>query len=470
MKTIKSKLVVWNFLVIVAALIIFQASVYFLVKQILYDEIDDELAIECRETAEMLVRSESLEAFTHISKWEEYEHTRVYDHAVYIQIARADGTVWLQSHNLEKTGLVLPVDFEGPDVVHRDFSIDNRPFRFAGLVVEKDDAPIAILSLIHPLDNFENAISQFLWTFLIVSPFCVGAALSGIWLIARRSLTPLARITTTAENIIESGNPDHRIEKSEADVELKELTDTLNHMFETLHASFERTKSFTGAASHELRTPLTAMRGHIEVTLSRARTDAEYRDVLRSVLDEVIKMSQITDNLLFLARADSQPSRLPMTIVRLDKLIDENLKTLLPLCEPKNLTCTTRIDGEIEVVGNKNLLIQLLTNLIGNAVKYNRENGSIEIALSRQNGKAVLEIADSGIGIPEEEIGRIFERFYRVDKTRSRAFGGSGLGLSIVDWIIREHNGTITVVSELHRGSRFITELPIAQIDASTLG
>ena len=281
----------------------------------------------------------------------------------------------------------------------------------------------------------------------------------------RKSLQLLDEIATTAQKIdaenlspklvATSGAQRPRFEVPPTGDELSRLASTLNDMIDRLERSLRQIRQFTADASHELRTPLTVIRGQTEVILRKERAAEEYRQVLESNLEEMEWMSRIVDNLLTLSRADVGQLQIEVNPVQLKRLVLEAYEECNVLAGEKKLSvCLDKIE-EALVYGDEMWLRQVLLNLIDNAVKYTPEGGKIWLSLEVDGGYAKLTVRDTGIGIPEEDLPRIFNRFYRVDKARSRQIGGSGLGLSIVRWIVNAHKGHVEVTSRLGEGSCF---------------
>jgi signal transduction histidine kinase len=206
---------------------------------------------------------------------------------------------------------------------------------------------------------------------------------------------------------------------------------------------------------------LTVMRGEIELALRSTQTPGEYRTVLESSLEEILRMTSITDNLLLMAKAEQGTLDVHLSEVNLQNLVDELFEDSEVLAEQKHIAVSLQENAPITLVGDKDRLRQLFLNLVDNAIKYTPEGGTVTLAARRQNGTALFQVQDTGIGIPPEEIEKIFDRFYRVDKARSRERGGTGLGLSIAKWIAELHRGTITVTSEVNKGSTFTVSLPL---------
>jgi signal transduction histidine kinase len=252
-----------------------------------------------------------------------------------------------------------------------------------------------------------------------------------------------------------------RIPEEGVDDEIGNLISTFNAMIARLDTSFEQMKQFSGDASHELRTPLTVIRTQLETALNARESNAETKAIIAHCLDEAIRMSGIIENLLLLAKSDAGQVQIHTDKVNLQELINETYEESIILASEKSITVLLPTADAATVRGDGQRLRQMLLNLIDNAIKYSRQNGLISLSLTREGQRARIVVADNGIGIPEGEIGRIFDRFYRVDRARSRELGGAGLGLSISRWIVAAHGGTISVHSELNKGSEFIVDLPV---------
>ncbi len=220
---------------------------------------------------------------------------------------------------------------------------------------------------------------------------------------------------------------------------------------------------FTADASHELKTPICAMRGEAEVLLSKERKAEEYQEGLAHFTEQFDHLNQMINDLILLSKFDSSQVELKMTPLRLDLLVKDICNFFQILVEQKGLTLEMNATQEMTVMGDKVRLQQLFTNLIDNAIKYTPE-GIIRVTLEKNQENVLVKVSDTGIGIPEQEREKIFKRFYRVDKSRSRETGGVGLGLSIAEWIAHAHHGRIEVDSELNQGSTFTVYLPIQKV------
>jgi heavy metal sensor kinase len=258
---------------------------------------------------------------------------------------------------------------------------------------------------------------------------------------------------------IEAEDLSQRIETGDSNDELGRLARVLNDMLTRLESSFTAVRYFSADAAHELRTPLTILKGEIEVALRAPRPDEEYRRVLRSCLEEVDRLSALVQDLLFLARSDSGNMQVGKTPVNLSDVVNDVALQLRALAETTGVTFVVAASTPAWIEGNESMLFRLVFNLGENAVKYTPADGKVEIVLQPDARDAILEVRDTGPGIPPEEQERIFARFYRGDPARSR--GGTGLGLALARSIVLLHRGRIAVESTAGQGSRFRVVLPL---------
>jgi len=242
------------------------------------------------------------------------------------------------------------------------------------------------------------------------------------------------------------------------DDEVGRLATTFDTMLAQLDDAFRRERQFTSDASHELRTPLAAMQTILNSTMTRRRTPAEYEQALTDLSAEIHRMRTLIEELLHLARRDSDHSTFNYEPVDLSLLLDDVLDSLYPLAEKKGLGFTRKIEKHIVVTGDRDALVRLFANVLGNAIKYTQTGGIIVLASTRQNLCEIV-IQDSGIGISTEHLPHIFDRFYRVEHARSTE--GTGLGLSIALEIARTHNGDIHIDSIVGKGTTVTIQLPV---------
>jgi signal transduction histidine kinase len=294
--------------------------------------------------------------------------------------------------------------------------------------------------------------STFAWQLALAGAIVLVAGLAGGSLLSAYLLRPLTAMATAA-NHLSILNLSQRIPVEVIDVELQ--------------AVFEQLSRFTADASHELRTPLAVIRSHAQLALARPRSAEEYRQALETCLQATGRMSAIVDGLLMLARADAGKLGLKKESVALAELVDDAAKLVRPLAESREIGLTLELSPMI-VPGDREALTRIVSNLLANAVQYNRPKGQVCLRLSASTGAAVLTVADTGLGIPTADQPHIFERFYRVDKSRSRQqkaggheAGGTGLGLAICRSLVEAHGGRIECESMEDVGTTFRVRLPL---------
>jgi heavy metal sensor kinase len=283
-------------------------------------------------------------------------------------------------------------------------------------------------------------------------------AVLGGGMLVRRGLRPLEEMASVAEGIT-ARRLDQRLALRAPPREVERLAGTFNAMLDRLHAAFEAQRRFVADASHELRTPLTTIRGRSEVLLLSPTLDAETREGLVMIRDEAGRMGRLVANLLLLARGD-EGRTIDQRPVELDVLLLEVARQARALAQGVSVTISH--EDQALVRGDADLLKQLLLNLVDNALTYTPPGGQVALALSVADGQARLAVRDTGPGIPPAEVARIFERFYRLDRARSRRSGGAGLGLAIARWIAEAHGGHIEVESTVGQGSTFTVVLPLS--------
>jgi heavy metal sensor kinase len=331
--------------------------------------------------------------------------------------------------------------------------------RIISTPVYKNGKLTEIIQLGTHLYFVKQNLAHFKNNILTVLPVILVLGTLGGWILARRSLSPIGYVASKARNIT-SENLSERLHSRGTDDEMDDLIYTINGMIARLESSFKRMAEFTADASHELKTPICAMRGEAEVLLSKGRTAEEYQEGLAHFIEEFDHLNQMINDLILLSKFDATQVELKMAPLRLDVLIQGICNLFQVLAEQKGLALEVDADEEVMVMGDKVRLQQLFTNLIDNAIKYTFK-GSIHVTLEKNKEEILVKVQDTGIGIPREEQEKIFKRFYRVDKSRSKETGGVGLGLNIAEWIAQAHHGRIKVNSELNKGSTFTVYLPI---------
>ena len=277
--------------------------------------------------------------------------------------------------------------------------------------------------------------------------------------IARHGLRPVEEIAAKARRI-RSTTLDERIETTGLPAELHSLAGTFNEMLDRLQESFGRLAQFSADIAHELRTPLTNLRGEAEVALGRARSPEEYREAIGSCLEECERLSHLVDTLLFLARAERVPASLDRERVDVVQELQRAREFYDAAATGGGVVLDISTDQTIAADLNRTLFQRALGNLVTNALNHTPNGGEVTLRASLDNGALRVEVADTGCGIPPEDLPRVFDRFFRVDRARSSADGGAGLGLAIVKSIVALHGGSVQIASEVGRGTRVTLNIP----------
>ena len=324
------------------------------------------------------------------------------------------------------------------------------------------DGHALVLRLGYSEETILGRLREFALASLLALPLIVALVGLGSYLLAKRALRPLEEMACRAEEIT-SERLSERLPIGEAGDEMDHLATVFNSLLARLEQSFDQLRRFTSDASHELRTPLASIRSVGEVALEKDGTRAEYRDTIGSMLEEVNRLTALVDNLLTIARADAGRIALHPTVFSAVGLAREAAGLLDVLAEEKEQRITVRGDEALTLTGDRVFLRQALVNIIHNAVKHSPVGGAISVNVQGDPlGGVRLEVADKGPGIAPEHSQRIFDRFYRVDQSRSRYGGGAGLGLSIAQWAVRMHGGRIQLITSPGEGCTFQMSLPPA--------
>lgn len=385
---------------------------------------------------------------------------------IYVQVLSANGQVVAKSGNLGEQRLpFLLEDFaamaQGTASALKTASASGANVRIANAPIMLEDNLVGVVQVGRSLSEMQRTLRELLYLLLGGTALGLLVATGVGSFIAKRALAPVDAATRAAQGIVDAQGLSQRLDYQGPPDEIGRLALTFNRMLERIELLFRLQQRFTADVSHELRTPLTTIRGYLDL-LARAELDgdpAERAQVLRIAQEEVERMSRLVADLLLLAQADSGV-KLDKIPVELDTLLLDVYRQERPLAGEVQFRLGA--EDQAVVMGDPDRLKQLLLNLVDNALKYTPPGGQVTLGLSRAEGWAAVAVMDTGLGIPAEDLPRLFDRFYRVDKSRSRPQGGTGLGLSIARWIAEAHGGSIEVQSEVGKGSTFTVRLPLA--------
>ncbi len=336
----------------------------------------------------------------------------------------------------------------------------GRSMVLAGHKFQASDGKVYLVEAGAPLDSVQSDSRKWLMFLAAMLPIVGSIALGGGYFLVKRALTPVDRISASAERI-SSHNLGERLPVAQTGDELERLSIALNLMIHRLDDSFQHSRRFVADASHELRTPLTILRGELETFVSEPELPPDWRERLNTALEEVVRLSHIVEGLFSISRLDAGEAAAERAKFDLAQLAASTADQMSLLAEDKNLRVICNATRGVWVEGDRARLKQVIVNLLDNAIKYTPGGGTVTLGVSARDNKAILEVTDTGIGIPAEALPRLFERFFRVDKARSREQGGAGLGLSIVKSICTAHQGTVEACSTPGAGSTFRVTLPL---------
>ncbi|MGB9447153.1 MAG: heavy metal sensor histidine kinase, partial [Candidatus Acidiferrum sp.] len=339
---------------------------------------------------------------------------------------------------------------------------DGQVFRVssASVAVGSPATHTATIQIAIDISQKEQLLARYrLWFWVLLLASFVIFPLVG-YQIARHGIRPVEEMATTARHI-SSTNLRERIHPEGYPFELASLASTFNRMLDRLEESFERISRFSADIAHDLRTPVNNIRGEAEVTLSRTRSATEYRDVIESFLEETVRLSALISDLLFLARTDSPLTNLRRERVDVGKLLGGVAEYYEASAADAGVSLTTAATREPVVAELDRTLVQrAVGNLVSNALANTPPGGAVVLGTGSDVSTIRIEVSDTGVGIPADALPRVFDRFFRVDSSRSQASGGTGLGLSIVQSIAQLHGGNVEISSQQGTGTRVTLHMP----------
>lgn len=454
-KSLQNKLFSSYVLSIFLGFILFSLTLFWLLTSGLYKKIDNTLISEY-EWMENFLKD-------NIGYGESYvmgeidEHISPGNKNLYAMILAKDGRVVFLSENLKNKNFLFNV--------YKVNEIDGKAYRIRSVEVEKvykEDIHIRLLAkrIVLPqrkdyiieiataVNDVKSVQKQLIFWLLLIIPM-VGIPFA-LWskYSARKISRPLEIMGSRARKIT-INQLSENIEIPPSYREVEDLTQSFNEMIQRLKLSISGIKRFTSDASHELRTPLAVLKSQIQVALREKKLPADFRKLLEEESNEVIYMEKIVNNLLFLSRYDAQKIELEKSVVDFSDLVIEQCERKKAAAESRKVRIQLYNVDPVKIKGDKLYLSQMVSNLLDNAIKYNKESGQVVVEVrASENRHCLLIIKNTGLGIPETDVSHVFERFYRVDKSRSRKVMGSGLGLSIVKLIVELHGGEITIKSK----------------------
>ena len=461
-RSIRFRLTTWYAAIIAATLAVFCGVAYLGLNRYMTNDLSTQLSDQANQIAHTWLREINASGPDYVvSEIDEHVSPQITNR--FIRITQGDGSLLYQPKPPRDgsfdPALIAPVlDFKPG---FREESSAGQGLLIYSTLVNADGGGTYILEVGEAYNHVQGTLHGLAVIFIIILPAALLLATGGGYLLIKRALKPVDEITRAAETIT-SRNLSERLPVPATRDEIERLSSTLNKMIERLEGSFRQVAQFTADASHELRTPLSILRGELEVALRRGETNSDGREILESTLEETERLSKTVENLMVLSRLDSGELKLELSEFDLAALCRETVEQMRLLTEDKSIVLVFSSTEKVEVKADSLRLRQILINLIDNAIKYTGPGGNITVRVVKNASDAVIDVVDTGQGIPEEAIPLIFNRFYRVDKARSRGTGGSGLGLAIARSICDLHHGRIVVDSTVGRGTRVRVLIPDA--------
>ena len=464
-RSIHFRLTAWHAGLLAGLLALFGVWTYLGLKEHLEMSLEDSLAKQAEQIGETLIVNIGQSGEPYVLD-EIKEHFAPEINGRFVRVTRSDHSVLYVSGSpkdgsFNPTEIPIRTEADGQAPVRKERLKTGGELLVYSLPYESRERDRFLIEVGAPYTHVGGVLQELLVVLAVAFPVTILAAIGGGYLLMRRALKPVAEITSRAEGIT-SRNLGERLPVAPTGDELERLSVSLNRMIARLEESFQHTSRFTADASHELRTPLTILRGELESVAQRKSLDPEVRETIGSTLEETDRLAKIVESLLAISRLDAGEARMDRVRFDLAEVAATTTDQMRLLAEDKGISLRCEAHPGVEVEGDKSRIKQVVVNLLDNAIKYTRDGGAVEVKVSAFDKRAVLEVSDNGLGIPSEALPHVFERFYRVDKARSRQMGGAGLGLSIVKSICTAHNGQVKVESSEGGGSRFRIELPLA--------
>jgi heavy metal sensor kinase len=463
-RSIRFRLTVWYAGLLTTLLALFGVVIYFTLERFLERSLTDALAKDAQtigqswlfdigQSSPGYVAGEIEEHFAPSITGRFVRLTRIADGSVLYHSAKPESGAFDPSH-------IGPRRFEAVQSSREEHLLDGKELLIFSLPFKDRGGNQYLIETGAPYDQVERVLRGFLISLGVGFPLIVGAAIGGGYLLMRNALRPMDEIATAAERIT-SRNLNERLPVIPSGDEVERLSVSLNRMMERLEDAFHHISRFSADAAHEIRTPLAIIRGELEDAVHSSALTAELRETIGSALEEAERLSRIVEQLLEMSRLEAGEMLVERTKFDFAELTRTTVDQMRLLAEEKSLRLRYEGTKPVEIEGDPLRLKQIVVNLVDNAIKYTPPGGSVSVSTFPQDGRVVLEVADTGIGIPKDATSQIFDRFYRVDKARSRQLGGTGLGLAIVKSICTAYNGAVSVKSDEGRGALFRVELPL---------
>lgn len=455
-RSLSLRLTIWYAGIFTLTALIILSVFYYRISSVTMEHTNDELLEDYSEHAEAM-KNEGLEGVTALFDQKILEEA---ENNIFFRLISTDGHV-IRSSDTTRFGLVevhtgfLDIPKNGERYVVETLDLPHHEYKVQTLygVISPDivfNMGISLEDNYEYLSLFRNLI------FLMMIPLVIGAAIIG-WFLARHALGGVEAVTKTAMEITK-GTMAKRVSVKQHSLEIDRLADTFNDMLDRIQLLIKGMREMNDNVAHDLRSPLTRIRGIAEMTLMGKSSTDDYREMAISTIEECDKLIDIINTVLDITETEAGVRPFAMESFDVIELIRSVCELFDPIAMEKEIRLITVIPDSLMIRGDRRKMQRLVSNLIENAVKYNRRGGTVTISVVQEAQRVSVEVADTGLGIPEEDLPRIFERFYRCDQSRSQS--GIGLGLSLAKAIAKGLGGDIKVTSAMDRGSSFVVELP----------
>ncbi len=472
-RSLRARVTSWYVGLLAAALLVFGASLYFGFKHYLDTALEQSLSEEARNIAQTFVS----EVENKGPAWLSEELSESYpsengEHYIRISRLGAGGDYQVLYQSPDARDLFLAPSHPTTPTYPR-----NPQFRIES---GNHDQKIVIYSLPYKLPSgtqylietgtphtrVEQLLRSLLAILLTLTPLVLLGAAVGGYLMMAQPLKPVVSLTQKAERI-GIGELGERLPVIRTGDELERLSLSLNRMISRLEDALAHNRRFSADVSHELRTPLTILRGELEHVIQMRNVGTDVAESVGSALEEIDRLAQIVESLLTISHLDTGGAGIEFNRFDLQAMVKTTAEQMKLLADEKQITMRSDSSGPVYSFGDESRIKQVLVNLLDNAIKYSREGGQVVTSVRTEDSTAVLTVSDDGVGIPADALPHVFERFYRVEKSRPRGTAGAGLGLSIVQAICRAHGGTVSVTSTEGRGTTVQVRLPGADLASS---
>lgn len=459
-KSLKFRLTFLYFVSFFVATAIIFTSFYFTTRQTLYNHTDSLISAHSDQMKEIVVRNSNS------------VHTALDENVLSQQFGEMPGMiVAITNSNGEIIG-GSALSFKSQSIFTQFFTesisgdksrfensdFGGSPMRFMITPVYQNSTFLGTLIVGHPIGVIQNSLKSLIWELVILFSILAVIGMAGGYFVAKQALSPVKMISDKMR-LISHKNLDDRVENPETQDEMQELAITFNNLLDRLNSAFKREHQFIGDVAHELKTPLSILKSRIEIALSKERSNENYKEDLSETLKDVDNLDSTIKDILDLAWSESDNAFAQMDKINLSETTKEIIETAKSIAFQKGISIQSQVEPDVYIFGKKDKISRAMINIIDNAIKYTDHNGKISLKLKTDGHSAILKLKDNGIGINEEDLGHVFDRFYRGSTKKKTQ--GNGLGLAIVKSIVSAHQGTVKAESKQNQGTEIIISLPL---------